>query len=228
MAYADERIELLPRLRKLAAGRAMADALRLDGNALRFHLGTSLADLRVPVSLAPSVVEPFTVAVRDLVYLLAQRHRALFKQAEQDQLLLLEGFEAKAARAVSFVPPSQVRAEGVRRAFLEAPELHPSLDSGLFASWIASGRPGRRLVGALSAVLRRAVTEAGSADKAEPTAYLLLLALRRLAAQLPPFVRRLPPGRAGPRPFQGAAAMGLLAAARLAAREASVLESPSG
>ncbi|MFL5433255.1 MAG: hypothetical protein ACJ784_01965 [Myxococcales bacterium] len=228
MAYADERIELLPRLRKLAAGRAMADALRLDGNALRFHLGTSLADLRVPVSLAPSVVEPFTVAVRDLVYLLAQRHRALFKQAEQDQLLLLEGFEAKAARAVSFVPPSQVRAEGVRRAFLEAPELHPSLDSGLFASWIASGRPGRRLVGALNAVLRRAVTEAGSADKAEPTAYLLLLALRRLVAQLPPFVRRLPPGRAGPRPFQGAAAMGLLAAARLAAREASVLESPSG
>jgi hypothetical protein len=228
VAYADERIELLSRLRKLAAGRAMSDALRLDGNALRFHLGTSLADLRVPVSLAPSVLEPFAAAVRDLVYLLAQRHRALFKQAEQDQLLLFEGFEAKAARPVSFVPPSQVRSEGVRRAFLESPELHPSLDSGLFASWIASGRPGRRLVGALSAVLRRAVAEARSADKLEPTPYLLLLALRRLAAQLPPFVRRLPPGRAGPRPFQGAAAMGLLAAARLAAREASVLESPSG
>jgi len=228
VAYADERLELLSRLRKLAAGRALSDALRLDGNALRFHLGTSLADLRVPVSLAPSLLQPFGAAVRDLVFLLAHRHRALFKQAEQDQLLLLEGFDAKAARPVSFIPPSQVRGEGVRRAFLEAPELHPSLDSGLFASWIAAGRPGRSLVGALNAVLRRAVAEAQSADKAEPTPYLVLLAFRRLAAQLPAIVRRIPLGRAGPRPFQGAAAMGLLIAARLAAREASVVESPSG
>jgi len=228
VAYADERIELLSRLRKHAAGRALSDALRLDGNALRFHLGTSLADLRVPVSLAPSLLQPFEAAVRDLVFLLAQRHRALFKQGEQDQLLLLEGFDAKAARPVSFVPPSQVRTEGVRHAFLEAPELHPALDSGLFASWIAAGRPGRRLVGAFNAVLRRAVTEAQSADKAEPTPYLVLLAFRRLAAQLPAIVRRIPLGRTGPRPFQGAAAMGLLTAARLAAREASVLESPSG
>jgi hypothetical protein len=228
VAYADERIELLSRLRKLSAGRAMSDALRLDGNALRFHLGTSLADLRVPVSLAPSLLQPFGAAVRDLVFLLARRHRALFKQTEQDQLLLLEGFDAKAARPVSFIPPSQVRGEGVRRAFLEAPELHPSLDSGLFASWIAAGRPGRSLVGALNAVLRRAVVEAQGADKAEPTPYLVLLAFRRLAAQLPAMVRRIPLGRAGPRPFQGAAAMGLLTAARLAAREAAVLESPSG
>src|SRR5438105_5077546 len=74
--YADERASLLPRLRKHAAGRVLQDALRLDGQSLRFHLGTSLADLRVPVSIAPSLQQAFETAVRDLFFLLALRHRS--------------------------------------------------------------------------------------------------------------------------------------------------------
>ena len=156
MAYADERAALLARLRKHADGRALQDALRLDGRALRFHLGTALADLRVPVALAGDLRAVFRAAVRDLYFLLCVRHRSSLKESDFDQLLLQDGFDSKALRPISYSPPQAVTRDSVRRAFVEAPELHPALDAGVLASWIASGRPGRVWLGALSAVLRRA------------------------------------------------------------------------
>src|SRR5207244_2692210 len=143
VGYADERPALLGRLRQHAQGRALQDALRLDGRALRFHLGTSLADLRVPVAIGPDLRRAFTAAVRDLYFLLCTRHRAVLREDEFDQLLLQDGFDSKALRPVSFSPPANVTRENVRRAFTEAPELHPAVDAGLLASWIASARPGR-------------------------------------------------------------------------------------
>ena len=184
MHYADERATLLPRLRKHASGRALQDALRLDGHKLRFHLGTSLADLRVPVSIAPSLQQAFEAAVRDLFFLLALRHRALLKEHDFDHLILLDGFDSKAVRPVSFSPPATVQRENVRSAFAEAPELHPALDAGLLASWIASGRPGRVLVGAINALLRRAMAEAASTERHEPAPYLVMLALRKLISKI--------------------------------------------
>src|SRR5437773_2100766 len=94
-----------------------------------------------------------------------------------------------AARRIGRSYRTRVKAAGVQKAFLAAPELHPALDSGIFAAWIAAGRSGRILVGGLNAVFRRAVAEAESADRAEPTPYLVLLSLRRLAAQIPALVR---------------------------------------
>ena len=66
MGYADDRLELIARLRRGAPGRSVADALRLDARALRFHLGTSLADLRVPVHVDESVRGVVNGAVRDV------------------------------------------------------------------------------------------------------------------------------------------------------------------
>src|SRR3989440_8218762 len=228
VGYADERPALLARLRQHAQGRALQDALRLDGRALRFHLGTSLADLRVPVSVSSDLRRAFTAAVRDLYFLLCLRHRPVLKEDEFDQLLLQDGFDSKALRPVSFSPPASVARDNIRRAFIDAPELHPALDAGLLASWIASGRPGRVWVGALNALLRRSMAEAAASDRHEPTTYLVLLSLRVLADEAHGILRKVPLGQPMQRVFHGAVATGLLIAARLAAGEAGAFDAPGG
>ena len=228
MSYGEERVDLVGRIREQLPGRALADALRLDGRTLRFHLGTSLADMRVPVRVDDALVAALSSAVRDLFFLLSMRHRAALRPDEYDRLILLDGFDPKTARAVSFGAPPTVKGENVRRAFLEAPELHPALDSGLVASWLTSGRPGRVLAGALTVALRRAAREASSVEPPEPTSYLVLLALRACAHRALDSLRDLPVSGIMGRSLLGAVAAGLLVAVRLAAREAGVFDGPYG
>ena len=228
MGYAEERLELIARLRRSAPGRSLPDALRPNARALRFHLGTSLADLRVPVHVDESVRSVVQTAVRDLFFLLSVRHRAALRANEYDRLLLLDGFDPRAARQTSFNAPSSVKSESVRKAFLEAPELHSALDGGLVASWLTAGRPGRALAGTLSVLLRRAQSEAKGRELPEPTAYLTLLAFRSLSNAALGALKDLPISGPVGRALHGAVAAGLLVASRLAMREAGVLEAPSG
>ncbi len=225
MGYAEERLELFPRLLKQGGG---LDALKLDGRALRFHVGTSLADVRVPVHLEAELSTTLVAAVRDLFFLLCVRHRAALRENEYDQLLLLDGFDPRALRPVSFMAPATVTRDGIRRAFLEAPELHPALDSGLIASWISSGRPGRVLVGALNALLRRSIDEGAATEQGEPTPYLLLLALRSLTEPALRAVRKIAVQQPLSRVLHGAVGAGLLLAVRLAIREATAASGPGG
>jgi hypothetical protein len=228
VGYGEERLDLVARLRRQAPGRSLTDLLRLDGRALRFHVGTSLADLRVPVHVDAAVGAAVRAAVRDLFFLLSIRHRASLREREYDRLILLDGFDPKGARPVSFNAPASVRSDNVRRAFLEAPELHPALDAGLMASWLTTGRPGRTLAGILNALLRRAQVEAGGPERPEPTPYLVLLALRSRFRTALHTLRDLPVTGPVGRILHGAVAGGLLVVLRLATREAGVLTSASG
>ncbi|HTO96755.1 MAG TPA: hypothetical protein VMK66_06890 [Myxococcales bacterium] len=222
MGYAEERLELIARLRAAAPGGSLADALRLDARGLRFHVGTSLADLRVPVHVEAAVRAVVGAAVRDLFFLLALRHRGMLRQAEYDRLILLDGFDPRAARPSSFNAPSTVKSENVRKAFLEAPEMHPALDAGVLASWLGTGRPGRVLAGTLNAILRRAHAEAPRREPPEPTAYLALLAIRSFSHRALEVLKDFPVSGAVARTLQGAVAAGLVLALRLAIREAGV------
>jgi len=147
VGYAEERFELIARLRRSAPGRSLPDALRPNARALRFHLGTSLADLRVPVHVDESVRLVVQTAVRDLFFLLSVRHRAALRANEYDRLLLLDGFDPARRGRRRSTRPRASNPRGVRKAFLEAPELHSALDGGLVASWLTAGRPGRALAG---------------------------------------------------------------------------------
>ena len=228
MGYADDRLELIARLRRGAPGRSVADALRLDARALRFHLGTSLADLRVPVHVDESVRGVVNGAVRDLFFLLSLRHRAALRPNEYDRLILLDGFDPRALRQTAFNAPSGVKSESVRKAFLEAPDLHPALDGGLVASWLSPGRPGRALAGTLTILLRRAQLETEGRDPPEPTAYMVLLATRALSHAAMGTLKDLPISGPLGRALHGAVSAGLLVASRLALREAAGADGPSG
>ena len=224
MTYADERLELFQRLQKASGGRPLAELFRLDVRALRFHLGTSLADLRVPVAIDAPLADAVEAAALDLFFLLCARHRAGLRESEYDQLLLVDGFDPQVLRPVSFSAPGTVAGEGVRRAFLEAPELHPALDCGVVAAWIGQGRPGRTLIGALNTLLRRALDESAQSEHQEPTAYLALLSLRALCAGALDPLRKNTVGPPMARPLHGAVAAGMLLALRLGAREAGLVE----
>jgi hypothetical protein len=229
VGYAQERTALWTRAGKAGQGRAAAELFRLDPRALRFHLGTALADLRVPVVVDGALTALFEEAGLDLFFLLCMRHRAGLRDGDYDQLLLRDGFDPKALRPVSYGAPAQVSREGIRRAFLEAPELHPALDAGLIAGWIAQGRPGRRLLSALSTLLARAREEQAASDQGgtaarEPTVYLALLALRAYAENAVAEVKQVAIAPTLARPLLGAVAAGLLVATRLAMREAEISE----
>ncbi len=228
MGYAEERLDLVSRLRKQGPGRSLPDLFRFDAATLRFHLGTSLADLRVPVHVEAAVANTLRAAVRDLFFLLSVRHRPFLRENEYDRLILLDGFDPKAARPVSFSAPSTVKSDNVRRAFLEAPEMDPALDAGLVASWLGAGRPGRALAGTLNAILRRATAEARGDDRGEPTPYIALLALRARSRTALDTLKDLPVSGPAGRTLHGAVAAGLLVALRLAARESGVLSSAIG
>ena len=210
MGYADERLELIARLRRGAPGRSLPDALRLDARALRFHLGTSLADLRVPVHVDDGVRSALSGAVRDLFFLLSLRHRSTLRPNEYDRLILLDGFDPRAARPTAFSAPSNVKSETLRKAFVEAPGMHPALDAGLLASWLSTGRPGRALAGTLTLLLRRAQAETEGRDPPEPTAYLVLLAARALSHAATGTLKDLPVSGPIGRTLHGAVAAGLL------------------
>ncbi len=234
MAYAQERIALWTRACRVAPGRSAGERpradlrspgelLRLDPRALRFHLGTALADLRVPVAVDAQLTALFAHAALDLFYLLCNRHRAGLREGEYDQLLLRDGFDPQALRGLSFAPPPSVAREGIRRAFNEAPELHPALDAGVVAGWIAQGRPGRVLLSALSTIFSRASEEsAATPEPREPTPFLALLAMRAHFDSAMEPIRLVPLTPALARPLLGAVAAGLLVALRLALREANL------
>jgi hypothetical protein len=217
-------LNLIARLRGEQPERSLSDVLRLDGDALRFHLGTSLADLRVPFHVDEAFSEVLRAAVRDLFFLLTIRHRLVLREAEHDKLILLDGFDPRASRPVSHAPPLSVKSQFVRRAFEEGPELHPALDSGLLASWLGSGRPGRMLAHALNSVLRRAMDEAASHEPPERTAHLVLLALRGSMRTALSELRELPVSGPVARSFSGAVGAGLLVVARLSLAEAHVAD----
>ena len=226
MTYAEERLGLLDRLRRQGGG--VGEALRLDGRSLRFVLGTSLADLRVPIAIDPALLAAAQFAARDLLFLLCLRHKSALRQDEYDHLLLLDGFDPQRHRPPSFTPPSSVASAHVSAAFMEVPELHPALDAGVMAAWIGQGRPGRALAGLLQALFKRAAQEERETDGREPTPYLALLALR---AAFPDKVheelRRIPIALPAGRVLLGAVAAGMLALLRLAARGSGALQSPS-
>ena len=229
VGYAQEKTALWTRAGKAAQGRGAAELFRLDPRALRFHLGTALADLRVPVVVDGALTALFQHAALDLFFLLCMRHRAGLRDGDYDQLLLRDGFDPKALRPVSYGAPAQVSREGIRRAFLEAPELHPALDAGLIAGWIAQGRPGRTLLSALSTLFARAREEQAASDQGgtaarEPTVYLALLALRAYAENAVAPIKQVVIAPTLARPLLGAVAAGLLVATRLAMREAEISE----
>ena len=163
------------RLALLAAARADPQGfLRFEPGRVRFSLGTSLADLIIPVELADDARAILRGAAAELALLLATHHKRLVQPDELDRLLLRED-----AAALPVVPPTLAPSGGgpdLRAAANLCFACHPALPGGLAGAWLGKGGRGRSLVGLWIELTRRALEE-GAAARGEETALIVALAL---------------------------------------------------
>ncbi|MFO0582711.1 MAG: hypothetical protein U0229_10580 [Anaeromyxobacter sp.] len=171
------------RLEVFLAARADAGFLRLSSDRLRFSLGTSLADLKVPVEVAADVRAIVQGALVEAALLVSSQHRNILGAELTDRIILRDEF----ARMPQ--PPAQLSAPGgnpdLRTAAQTAPAVHPALWGGLVGAWMGKGGRGRSLVALWIELLRRGFEEMRRWKRHEETPYLvaLVLASETLAAE---------------------------------------------
>lgn len=175
----------------------VGELLRLDPGRLRFSLGVSLADVRLPFHVTPEVAGLFPQAARQLALMLLSRHRELVTAGEFDRFLLVEDFSTLPSAQPTLSPSSG--GPDTRATADLATLSHPLLTGGIMATWLGPGGGGRSLVALVIDLLRRAFAEMEESRGREETPALVALMLssqfpaveRALRAlELPPSVER--------------------------------------
>lgn len=179
---------------------------------LRFCLGISAADLRVPFHLTPGAQHILTQSARQLAMTLASRHRGLATREEVEQLQMAEGYGALAAPESLFPTSGGPDLRATAELGLSA---HPALTGGVMGSWLGPGGGGRSLVALTIALFERARAELLQSHGREETPVLVALMLSHALAQLEPSLRTLPLPPSIERSLRGATAMGVFLALRL-------------
>jgi hypothetical protein len=200
------------RLELLAAAQAGGEGfLRFEPGRLRCSLGTSLADLSVPVEVAPDARLIVQAAAVEVALLLVQLHQRLVPSEEHDRLFLREDYAG--------LPPVEPTFGGstggpdLRAAAALAAAAHPSLTPSLAAAWLGKGGKGRSLVGLWIELLRRAFQEQATAH-GEETALIVTLALAAETAAVEAVVRQALPITNADRWLRAGAMTALWAAAQ--------------
>jgi hypothetical protein len=179
------------RLEIFSSARADPDGfLRLTREGLRFSLGTSLADLAVPVELSRDVRVIVQGALAEAALLLSTQHRGFVPPDDLDQLILREEYAALPPVAAQLGPSGG--GPDLRAAAQLAPAVHPALTGGIVSAWMGKGGKGRSLVALWIELLRRGFEEMSASRDREPTPLLVTLALFAETAaaerQLKPFL----------------------------------------
>jgi hypothetical protein len=164
------------RLEVHQAARAGAPGfLRLERDRLRFSLGTSLAELAVPIEVAEDARAIVRGAAIEIALLLSTHHRAFVPADDVDRLILREEY------ALVPAPAARLGASGggpdLRGAAQLAPAVHPALTGGLVTAWMGKGGKGRSLVALWIELLRRGFEEMAESGGREKTPLLVALAL---------------------------------------------------
>lgn len=166
----------LRRLELFSAVRAdPAGFLRLDRERLRFSLGTSIADLSVPIEVsrdARAIVQP---AMGEIALLLSTHHRGFVAPDDVDQLILREEYAALPP-VTGHLGPSGGGPD-LRAAAQLGPAIHPALTGGVLSAWMGRGGKGRSLVALWIELLRRGFEEMAACRDREETPVLVALAL---------------------------------------------------
>ena len=201
------------RLRILAEARAQGEGfLTLDPGRLRFQLGTSLADLRVPVDLAADATTIVRNAVDQAGLLLATHHGRFVPPEELDRLYLREDY-ASLPRVSDLLAPA-AGGPDLRGAAQVALAAHPALQGGVVTAWMGPGGKGRSLIALWIASLRTAAAEMAASPEREETPLLVALALSGAIQAAGAGLREVLPGAPHDRWLRAATLTALWVAAR--------------
>ncbi len=179
---------------------------------LRFQLGTSHADLRVPVELAPDAAALVRGAVDQLGLLLSIQHGRFLPGDVLDRLYLREDYASLPAVADHLAPTTG--GPDLRGAARMALAAHPALQGGLITAWMGPGGRGRSLTALWIASLRNAGAEMAASAKREETPYLVALALFGALQAATTGLRDVLPGPPHDRHLRAAALTALWVSAR--------------
>ena len=201
------------RLRILAEARAQGEPfLSIDPARLRFQLGTSHADLRVPVDLAGDAAAIVRSAVDQIGLLLATHHGRFVPPEELDRLYLREDY-ASLPHVADLLAPA-TGGPDLRTAAEIALAAHPALQGGIVTAWMGPGGKGRSLTALFIASLRTAAVEMAASPDREETPLLVALALSGAIQAAGAGLREVLPGAPHDRWLRAAALTALWVAAR--------------
>ncbi|HEY6100402.1 MAG TPA: hypothetical protein VIW03_13280, partial [Anaeromyxobacter sp.] len=158
-----------------SARRDPARFLRFERDRLRFSLGTSLADVAIPIELAQDARAIVRGGIAEIALLLSTHHRAFVSPDDVDQLILREEYAALPPVAAQLGPSGG--GPDLRAAAQLAPSLHPALTGGAVTSWMGKGGKGRSLVALWIELLRRGFEEMSASRDREETPLVVALAL---------------------------------------------------
>lgn len=221
-AYAEERIILWRRLLHESRTTSLAEYFRPTANELRYHLGTSLADLRIPWRLGADFNAVATAAALDAFVMACVRHESALAPGEADQVCAAARNDGSGLRALAWSPPSSITSPNLLRTFADAVVGHPGIDAGFVASVLGTNTPGRTLLRALHGVFARAAEESRTSAEKEPTVWIVALGLRTLADRLQTLVRTAPVSESSGRWLRGILAVVFAETAHLALRETGI------
>ena len=201
------------RLRILAEARAKGEPfLSIDPARLRFQLGTSHADLRVPVDLAFDAAAIVRGAVDQIGLLLATHHGRFVPPEKLDRLYLREDY-ASLPHVADLLAPA-TGGPDLRNAAEMALAAHPALQGGVVTAWMGPGGKGRSLTALWIASLRTAAAEMAASPDREETPLLVALALSGALQAAGAGLREVLPGPPHDRWLRAAALTALWVASR--------------
>ena len=196
-----------------AAARAdLAGFLQIDPSRLRFSLGTSLADVSVPLEIAADAAAILRNAAIELCLLLVSHHRGFVAGDDLDRLILRDDYAT-----LPHVAPMHTASAGgpdLRTATQLGPALHPALTGGVVSAWMGKGGRGRSLVALWIELLRQGLVEMEETRGKERTPLLVALALAGASAACEADLRPVLPSPPLDRYFRAGALVGLWLAAR--------------
>ena len=201
------------RLRILAEARAQGEPfLSINPARLRFQLGTSHADLRVPVDLAGDAAAIVRSAVDQVGLLLVTHHGRFVPPEELDRLYLREDYGSLPHVADLLAPAAG--GPDLRNAAEIALAAHPALQGGVVTAWMGPGGKGRSLTALWIASLRTAAAEMAASPEREETPLLVALALSGALHAAGAGLREVLPGPPHDRWLRAAALTAVWVAAR--------------
>ena len=201
------------RLEVHAAARGdLAGFLRLDPQRLRFSLGTSLAEVSVPIEVSSDAASIVRGSGVELALLLTSHHRRFVAGDDLDRLILREDYAALPVVQAALSPSTG--GPDLRSAVQLGPALHPALTGGVVSAWMGKGGRGRSLVALWIELLRQAFVEMGETRGRERTPLLVVLALSQASAASAADMQGALPSAPLDRYFRAGALAGMWLAAR--------------